>query len=104
MPKWYDVAEKNLEAGDEIVSNWSGQYNEHDGHIVFSKEKILFVEEKGFINRTADVLLEIPYEKIAKINTDDVSQLVLTKSDGKNYSIETRFLSNVKEALQDLTK
>jgi len=102
LPKWFDIADKSLDSEDEVECSWPGTYNEHSGHIVFSKEKLLFVEEKGFLFKTADVLLEAPYDQIDKIDSKHGNQLVLAMDDGVTHSLETPVLSKAKETLHDL--
>lgn len=101
LPKWFDIAEQNLGPGDEVEHSWPGTLNEHSGYVVFSKEKLLFVEEEGFVFKTGTLLLETTYDKIGKVDVRNDSQLVLTMDDGVKHHIATPYLSEAKEALQD---
>jgi len=84
-----------------VEHSWPGTYNEHSGYVVFSKEKLLFVEEEGFVFKTGTLLLETTYDKIGKVDVRNDSHLVLTMDDGAKHHIETPYLSEAREALQD---
>jgi hypothetical protein len=102
--KWFELARKSLEKGDEEQYSWPGTYNNKSGHVVLSKEKLLFVEERGFIHTSADLLLEISYDKINTIRTEAKSQLEITTVDGMKRSIATEFPHKVKSHLEQLMK
>ena len=94
--KWFDVATHTLNNNDTIESSWDGNYDGKYGHIVLSKERLLFVEEAEFslnfararVMTSPTVLLDIPYNQIAKITEND-EQLILTQNDDSHYSIKT---------------
>jgi hypothetical protein len=102
LPKWLDIAELSLGPRDKVEYSWPGTYNEHSGKMVLSKKKLLFVEETGFIFKTADLLLEASYDKIDEITTENGNQLVLSMDNGVKHHIETPFLPKAKETLRDL--
>ena len=101
LPKWFDIAEQRLGPGDEVEHSWPGTYNEHSGYVVFSKEKLLFVEEEGFVFKTGTLLLETTYDKIGKVTVRNDNLMVLTMDDGAKHQIATPYLSEAKKALQD---
>jgi hypothetical protein len=68
---------------------------------VLSKQKVLFVEEKGFIMRSANVQLDLPYNRIAKIAGDDY-HIILTRDDDTRYSIETPYPLQARQGLNEL--
>jgi hypothetical protein len=52
---------------------------------LMSKKKLLFAEERGFMRKTYNVLLEIPYAKVSE-SAVEKNQLVFEAS-GKKYRI-----------------
>jgi hypothetical protein len=87
-----------------MESSWPASYRDKSGHLVFTKEKAMFIEEKGFISKTADLILDMPYEKISKINTENDKILSITEEDGDKYRIETPYLTKAKNEIEDLLK
>jgi hypothetical protein len=107
--KWFDVATQNLNDNDTIESSWDGTYDGKSGHIVLSKERLLFVEEEEFslnfararVMTPPTVLLDIPYDQIAKITEND-EQLILTQNDDRHYSIKTPYPIKARRILKEL--
>lgn len=89
MPKWYDLAEKELEGKDEIQKSYSGKFNDEGGYLILSNEKLLFVKEEGFLRKNYELIQEMPYEKIGKIAHDDRYTMELTDVEGEKYEFET---------------
>ena len=51
--KWSNIIKENLESGDEKPYFWDGRLDKKNGHIVLLKKKMLFIEEHGFLSKTA---------------------------------------------------
>ena len=100
--KWFDLATKSLVRGDEEQYNWPARYDSKSGYVVLSKEKLLFVEEHGFIHTSASLLLDIPYDQINTIRAGARSQLEIITADGAKRSITTAYLSQIKNHLEQL--
>jgi hypothetical protein len=62
--KWFEEARKKLGPGDEIQKSYSGSFDGKSGYILFANEKVLFVHIKGFLTKTYDVILDLPYPEL----------------------------------------
>ena len=103
-PKWYDLAEKNIEQGDSIQKSYEGKLNGKTGYLILSNRKLLFVREEGFLRKTYDLSLDLPYEKIDKISHEGRYELELTDVEGKKHDFKTFAVpvSRIAESLEDL--
>ena len=106
MPvKWKEVAEKNLGRGDEIQKTWFGKLDGKHGFLLLSNEKLLFVHEKGFLHKTYDLVLDLPYDKIGKITNDGKYKLELIDIEGAKHKFSAELpMSIIKESLEALKK
>lgn len=102
--KWLDIAKKRMRPGDAKIGSWAGVFNHMEGHIVLSNETFLFIEDQGLINRTVKLLLDLPYRKMSKINTEKHGRLTITDTDGENYRITSEYLSYFEKKLKNLMK
>ena len=105
MAKRFELTNRSLEPGDEVQYSTSGSYRGSRGRIVMSKERILFVEEKGFIRLTPYLLLEIPYDEISEVKTHERNKLLsITRVDGVESRLTTRSPSKVESIIKNLMK
>ena len=93
-----EIVERHLETGDHIAYTWPASFKETNGKIVLSKEKLFFIEEKGFIFTTANLMWEVSYKTISRTDVREPNQLVVHADSGE-YIIETQYLSNLAEAV-----
>ena len=84
---------------DTIYSMWPGTYDGKYGHIVLSKERLLFVEEHGFLQQTAQVVLNLPYYKINNFILHGNHQLNITTKKGEKTHVASPYLSLIKNHL-----
>jgi hypothetical protein len=71
---------------DLVQKSYVARYEGKHGLFVMSKKKLLFVEEKGFMHKSYNLILEIPYNKIRENHIENKSKLILTEVGGKKYS------------------
>lgn len=102
--KWLNIAKKRFGPEDKEIGNWHGRFDNKGGRIVLSNEKLLFIEDQGLIHRTVKLLLEIPYRKMSKINTEKHNQLTITDTGGKKHRITSKYLSYFEKKLKNLMK
>jgi hypothetical protein len=74
--------------------------------LVLSKRKLLFVEERGIIRTTVEVLWEKPYREITGVETDRLGRMVLTDNKREKHSLTTSpdLASAVDSTLKGLMK
>jgi hypothetical protein len=106
VEKWVEITKKRLTSGDDIVKSYPGKLNGDDGHLAMSKERVVFVNEKGFLKRTYNVVLDLPYNKMKKIELKDKYNLDLIDSDGTKHEFSTVVnripMRNIEESLREL--
>ncbi len=88
-PKWYELAEKNLDEGDEIQKSFQGKLDGDKGYLCLSNKKLLFVHEEGFLSKTYDLILDLPKEKIDNISHDSKYNLEITETEGKKHQFKS---------------
>ncbi len=60
-------------------------YERKAGILVLTSQKLMFIEEKGFLRKTHDLIMELPYRKIKVMTVDGPTQLSIVDSDGKRH-------------------
>ena len=104
MPeKWLDVVKDNIESGDEKQISWQGRLEKKNGYIVLTKKKVLFIEEHGFLNKTATLMFNHTYNDISKVEIQG-DQVKLIDSNGATRILETQYSNNVLKKLEELRK
>jgi len=84
-PKWYDLIEKNLESGDEIRRTYAGKLNGNGGYLCLSNRKLFFVLEEGFIRKTYNIALNLPYDEIDDVSPESRHNLKIKENKGREH-------------------
>ena len=102
--KWYEIAEKNFEPGDEIEYSYPGKLDGEDGYILMSDKKLIFVHEEGFLRKNYELTLDLPYDEIAKIYREGNYELDFTDVKGKKHVFKAYDvpMKNIYENLEKL--
>jgi len=98
------MAEKVLEHEDRIQKTYPGKFDGKNGYLMMSNQKLVFVNEEGFIRKTHNLILDLPYSKIGKINPNGKYELEITDVDGMKHIFKTEELnvSLVEKSLEEL--
>jgi hypothetical protein len=67
MEKWLEAALDRLDPDDVDERNYFVRCDGKRGYLVLSQRKLIFVEEKGFLKKTYNVILDLPYEHIDRV-------------------------------------
>jgi outer membrane cobalamin receptor len=89
---WYDLATEKLGPSDSIQKTYSCSYDKTNGYLCLTKEKLVFVNVKGFLKKSYDVALEVPYTDLKEVKLDSRYMFNLVHQDGESL-IETSDLS-----------
>lgn len=102
--KWRDLAEKNLNPEDEIQKNYDGELDGEYGWLILSNKKLQFMREKGFLHKTYDLILDLRYAKVGKINHKSKQEVELVDVEGTKHNFKTFSIpvSIVEKSLKDL--
>jgi len=100
---WYDMAAGKLDPSDSIQKTYSCALDKNNGYLCLSKDKLVFVNVKGFLKKSYNVTLEVPYTDLKSVKLDSRYKLDLVHQDGENR-IETGDLSakTVLKAIRDV--
>lgn len=85
MSGWIDLMKARLGSEDSVQKTFYANYGRTAGYIVMSKGKLFFLEEKGFLRKTWNIILEVPYEKIREVTTGG-PDLTITDAEGKRHT------------------
>jgi len=102
--KWYEMGVKVLDHEDRMQKSYPGKFDGKNGYLMMSNQKLVFVNEEGFIRKTYGLILDLPYGKIGKINPNGKYELEITDVDGVKHSFKTEELniSLVEKSLEEL--
>ena len=106
MEKWREIVAKRLAAGDEVLKEYPGKLDGQEGHLALSKERVVFVNEKGFLKKTYSVTLDVPINKIGKIERTKKYELEFIDDTGTPHKLSTVLTrvpsENIEESLKEL--
>ncbi len=80
-----EEAKKRFETDDKIQKSYAARYNGVSGYFIMSKKRLLFIEEKGFLQKRYSSTLDLPYQKITEINAGDSRELTIVEEGGKKH-------------------
>ncbi len=100
---WYDIAASKLDPEDSIQKSYSCSYNKNHGYLCLGSKKLVFVSVKGFLKKSYDVSLNIPYSELEEVSQESRFKLNL-KHNGNDHIINSTNVSAkvIKKALQDI--
>ena len=104
--RWHEIVDKNLESGDELQKTYPGKLDGKNGHLCLSKRKLLFVHESGFMRKSYDLTLDLPYENIGEISRKGRYELDLTDVEGKRRDFRAGEIpaSIIEKSIEELIK
>ena len=100
---WYDMASGKLGPSDIIQKSYTCTLDKKYGYLCLSKEKLLFVSSKGFLKKSYNVELNVPYTDLREVKLDGRYKMNVGHQAGESL-IETGDISSktVLNALHDL--
>ena len=100
---WHDMASGKLDPSDTIQKTYTCTLDKKYGYLCLSNEKLLFVSSKGFLKKSYNVELDVPYTDLKEVKLDGRYIMNVGHQTGESI-IETGDLSakTVLNALQDL--
>ncbi len=100
---WHDMASGKLDPSDTIQKTYTCTLDKKYGYLFLSNEKLLFVSSKGFLKKSYNVELDVPYTDLKEVKLDGRYKMSVGHQTGESI-IETGDLSakTVLNALQDL--
>ncbi len=102
---WHDMASEKLGPSDTIQKTYTCTLDKKFGYLCLSNEKLLFVSSKGFLKKSYNVELDVPYTDLKEVKLDSRFKMNVGYQTGESL-IETSDLSakTVMHSLQDLVK
>jgi hypothetical protein len=85
MSEWVSFVKSRIETTDQMQKSFYMTYERKAGLLVLTNTKLIFIEEKGFLRKTHDLIMELPYKKIKTITIESASQLSILDSEGKKH-------------------
>jgi hypothetical protein len=87
------IVEESLSPEDKIQKSYTGDLDGVSGSISMSKQKLLFISEKGLFSKSYNLVLDLPYEKIKSLRTKGKSNLIIADVEGLTHTFDSRELS-----------
>jgi hypothetical protein len=97
-----DVAMQRLDPEDEDEYNYPVRCDGKRGYLILSQRKLLFVEERGFLSQSYDVILDLPYEHIDEITVHGDTLEFIEAEDGRHTVKSIVPISIIENALREL--
>ena len=82
------MAEKALEPGDAIQRSYTGSLDGNNGYLSISKNRLIFVNIKGFLSKKYNITMNIPINEISEIKPSKRFELEFSSGDTK-YQLNT---------------
>ena len=104
MSKRMEIIKGRLDPRDEIKFSWSGELDGKGGYLIMSNRKLVFVHESGLLSKRYEVPMDLPYEKVAKVEKAGRNKIVLTGAGEERHSFVGRDvpMSSVEVSLMSL--
>lgn len=87
-PKWKEIAENNLEKGDQIEKTYPAKLEGKTGYMLLSGKKFQFVNEEGFLRKSYDLTLDLPYAQINTVTQKERYLIEITDTNGQKHEIQ----------------
>lgn len=102
---WYDLAASELDSEDSIQKSYSCSYDKGNGYLCLGKKRMVFVNVKGFLRKSYDVTLNIPYSDLKEVELAGRFKMNL-RHNGSQHFVETGDLAAklLMHAMQDVLK
>ena len=78
MSKISQAAQQQLTKDDSIVQQYRSIYNRTEGALFLTKQRVLFIQPQGFLQKTYHVSLNLPYDTITKTTVDASHRFTVT--------------------------
>lgn len=99
MTKLLDTAQEHLDAHNTILQTYRGVTDNTEGIIILSKNKLLFLQENGWLNKRYKAIIDLPYTQLTKITVDVSHKLSIATTTDQHHiitlDIEARFIEDV---------
>lgn len=89
---WHDLAEKTLGPDDKIERTYSCSFENQGGYLCLGRKKMVFVNVKGFLKKSYNVLLDVPYDEVDEVSLTSRFKFNII-SEGKSHQLETTDVS-----------
>lgn len=102
-PKWYDFAAQKSKPGEELLKNYSGKLDGDYGHLFLTNQRLLFVKEEGFLRKSYEQTLDLPYTNLDELKKEGTYELCITCKDGKEHKFMSEISTTaIKKSFDDL--
>ena len=96
------MVEESLGLEDEIQRSFEARLGGVYGIISMSKRKLIFITEKGIGQKSYNLVIDLPYEKIKSIRTERDYTLIIEDVVGLKHAFKSVMLAQIiEEALRD---
>ena len=85
---WHDLAEQAIGPDDTIEKTYSCNFDKQTGYLCLGRKRMVFVQVKGFLRKTYNLLFDAPYDEITEVGLMSRFRINLIHKD-KTHKIET---------------
>ena len=89
MTNWYNETLKELKKDEAIQKSYRIELDDHEGYLSLTDDRLIFMRVKGFLNKTYQKTMDLPYTEIKKIDYQNANTIILFVNDNKRYSFST---------------
>ena len=91
------IIEESLGLEDKTQKSYEARLGGAYGTLSMSKRKLLFVTEKGRGQKSYNLVLDLPYEKIKSLRTDSYYTLIIEDVVGLKHSFKSVMRAEIVE-------
>jgi hypothetical protein len=92
MPSIQEVAKERLSADDEVLFEYRGKLDGNDGALLITKEKLLFISEKGLFKKSYNFHMDTTHNELTEM-VKEGGELKFKLANGDVHGLKTYRLS-----------
>jgi hypothetical protein len=90
LSNWFDETKKELRNGDQMQKSYLVELNGHEGYLVLTDERVIFIKTDGFLKIENDKkILYLFYHEIEEIVLQSTYSFCIILDNGKKFSFIT---------------
>jgi len=86
---WLNETKKLLKENELVRKSYHLELDSHEGYITLTDERLIFLQVKGFLKKSYNKILDLPYNKIISIEHNNDHKFTLNSKNDKKFIFST---------------